>query len=205
MQIKKVTDPEFRKYGRVLAEYDFSEIVKKMEETPLPEGTTYKPSEPILEALPIMDQLQTQFFGELPIEIGYCNGHNHYLNGVEYHRSSEINIAATDIILILGWQPDITDDFSYDASKAEAFLVPKGTGVEMYATTLHLAPCSVGDNGFRCVVVLPKGTNVPLEKEHSGEGEDKLLRANNKWLIGSEEVDYPAGVHKGMFGKRPMV
>ena len=96
-------------------------------------------------------------YGELPIQIGYCNGHNTKLNAVEYHRNSEINIAVTDLILIIGKQQDIEADYTYDTSLMEAFLVPAGTVIEVYGTTLHYAPCHVEDGGFRCVVVLPKG------------------------------------------------
>ena len=39
---------------------------------------------------------------------------------------------------------DVEADHTYDTSKMEAFLVPAGTAVEVYATTLHYAPCSTG-------------------------------------------------------------
>ena len=71
-------------------------------------------------------------------------------------------------MLLLGWQPDVTDDFTYDTAKIEAFLLPKGTGVELYATTLHYAPCNADKNGFRVVIVLPKDTNLPLGEKHEG-------------------------------------
>ena len=200
MEIKKVTDASFRKYGRVISEFDFSEMVEKLAETPLPEGVVYEPSEKILEELPVREKLETAYYGELPIQIGYCNGHNHLLNAVEYHRSSEVDIAADDLILLLGSQQDITDDYTYETSKIEAFLCPKGTGVELYATTLHYAPCSVGDNGFRCAIVLPKDTNLPLDKKHAGY-EDALITAKNKWLIGHAEGGLDAGAHIGLIGE----
>lgn len=200
MVIQNVTDAAFRKYGRVISEIDFSELVAKLAETPLPEGVVYEPSVEILEALPVMEKMQTAYYGELPIQIGYCNGHNHLLNAVEYHRSSEVDVAADDLILLLGSQQDITDDFTYETSKMEAFLCPKGTGVELYATTLHYAPCSVGDSGFRCAIVLPKDTNLPLDKPHAGY-EDALITAKNKWLIGHAEGGLPAGAHIGLIGE----
>ncbi len=200
MVIQNVTDAAFRKYGRVISEIDFSELVAKLAETPLPEGVVYEPSVEILEALPVMEKMQTAYYGELPIQIGYCNGHNHLLNAVEYHRSSEVDVAADDLILLLGSQQDITDDFTYETSKMEAFLCPKGTGVELYATTLHYAPCSVGDSGFRCAIVLPKDTNLPLDKAHAGY-EDALITAKNKWLIGHAEGGLPAGAHIGLIGE----
>lgn len=200
MEIKKVTDAAFRKYGRTIPEFDFSELVEKLAETPLPDGVVYEPSVEILEALPVKEKLETAYYGELPIQIGYCNGHNHLLNAVEYHRSSEVDIAADDLILLLGSEQDITDDYTYDTSKIEAFLCPRGTAVELYATTLHYAPCSVGDNGFRCAIVLPKDTNLPLDKKHAGY-EDALITAKNKWLIGHAEGGLDAGAHIGLIGE----
>ena len=200
MVIKSVTDAAFRKYGRVISEIDFSELVAKMEETPLPDDVAYEPSVEILENLAIKEKLQTVCFGELPIQVGYCNGHNHLLNAVEYHRSSEINVAATDAIFLLGLQQDITDDFTYDTAKIEAFQCPKGTAVEFYATTLHYAPCSVGDNGFKVSVVLPKDTNLPLDEKHAG-CEDALITAKNKWLIGHAEGGLEPGTHSGLIGE----
>ena len=143
MEIKKITDEAFRKYGRVVQGYDFGPLMEALKKTPDFEGVAYEPSIPELEATTTAAELQKKTFGELPIQAGYCNGVNYKLNAVEYHRSSEINVAATDAVLILGMQQDITDDFTYDTAKMEAFLVPAGTAVEIYATTLHYAPCSV--------------------------------------------------------------
>ena len=131
-------------------------------------------------------------YGEMPIQIGYCNGHNKLLNALEYHRDSEINIAATDAVLMLGKQEDITPDMTYDTSKVVAFLVPAGTAVEVYATTLHYAPCDPDGTGFKVAVVLPRGTNEALKSEHKGGVEDSHLTAVNKWLLG-----HPEGVNEG--------
>lgn len=201
MEIKKITDAAFRKYGRVVQGIDFSELVEAIKrETPIPEGVAYEPSIEALEATGSARELQKKTYGELPIEVGYCNGHNYKLNAVEYHRSSEINVAATDAVLILGMQQDITDDFTYDTAKMEAFLVPAGTAVEIYATTLHYAPCSADENGFQVGIVLPKGTNYPLNEAHDG-WEDSLITAQNKWLIGHAEGGLDAGAHIGLIGK----
>lgn len=201
MEIKKITDAAFRKYGRVVQEIDFSELTEALlKDTPLPEGVAYEPSVKGLEATRAAKELQRRTYGELPIQVGYCNGHNYKLNAVEYHRSSEINVAATDAILILGMQQDITDDFTYDTGLMEAFFVPAGTAVEIYATTLHYAPCSANEDGFKVGIVLPAGTNYPLEEAHQG-WEDSLLTAQNKWLIGHAEGGLDAGVHIGLNGK----
>lgn len=202
MEIKKITDAAFRKYGRVVKGVDFTELVEALKKTPDYEGVAYEPSVPELEATAAMKELQKVTYGELPIQIGYCNGVNYKLNAVEYHRNSEINVAATDAVLILGMQQDITDEYTYETAKMEAFLVPAGTAVEVYATTLHYAPCSAGaDNQqFKVGIVLPKGTNYPLEGAHAGY-EDALITATNKWLIGHAESGLPEGAHIGLIGK----
>ncbi|MCB2308209.1 DUF4867 family protein [Clostridium estertheticum] len=202
MIIKKITDSEFKKYGHVLENYDCSKLIEKMKTTPLPNDVVYRPSIKELEDLEIAQDLKIREFGELPIQIGYCNGNNYLLNAVEYHRSSEINVAVTDFILLLGCIQDVEKDYSYDTSNIEAFLVPAGTILEVYATTLHYAPCNAKENGFKCVVVLPRDTNLPLENKINKSGEDVLLFARNKWLIGHKDTDLGAqGAFIGLKGK----
>lgn len=201
MEIKKVTDPSFRKYGRVVQGIDFTDLVEAIKkETPLPDGVAYEPSIKALEETTAAKALQRRTYGELPIEVGYCNGHNYKLNAIEYHRSSEINVAATDAVLIVGMQQDITDDFKYETAKMEAYLLEAGTAVELYATTLHYAPCSANEGGFKVGIVLPAGTNYPLEENHEG-WEDSLITAQNKWLIGHAEGGLDEGAHIGLVGK----
>lgn len=188
MIIKQVTDPDFIKYGKIVTEVSFKEILKEMENTPLSGEVVYVPSVKEMEVLPEAEEVCKKCFGGLPIQIGYCNGNNKKLNALEYHRSSEIDVAATDLVLLLGRQQDIEEGDFYDTSKVEAFLVPAGTGVELYGTTLHYAPCTAVEGGFRCVVVLPKGTNEELPFAAAKEGENRLLTAVNKWLIAHEEA-----------------
>ena len=200
MKIQKVTDPAFRKYGQVLEGYDFTGLIKEMKHTPVPEDVIYVPSVEELEALDVMKDLQNKGYGGLPVQIGYCNGHNKKLNAVEYHRNSEINVAVTDLVLLIGHQQDIEPDYTYDTSRIEAFLVPAGTGIEVYATTLHYAPCHVNEGGFQCVVVLPKGTNTDLTFQTGKTGEDSLMTAKNKWLIAHEDAKIE-GAFNGLKGE----
>lgn len=201
MEIKKITDPAFRKYGRLVTNVDFTELIEALKtKTPMPEGVGYEPSVPALEATATAKQLKTITFGEMPIEVGYCNGHNTKLNAVEYHRNSEINVAATDAVLIVGMQQDINDDFTYDTAKMEAFLLPAGQAAEIYGTTLHYAPCSLSPDGFKVGIVLPAGTNYPLDEAHK-PGEDKLITAKNKWLIGHKDGGNDANAFIGLIGE----
>lgn len=200
MKILEITDKAFRKYGRVIKDIDFSELLEEMGNTPVPEDVVYEPTVPNLEELPVFWEMQDKLYGELSIQVGYCNGHNVKLNALEYHRSSEIDIAVNDLVVMLGCQQDITEDFTYDTSKVEAFRIPAGTAVELYATTLHYAPCHIEEQGFRCVIVLPKDTNLELEEDHAG-GEDGHLTAKNKWLLGHPEGGLPEGSPMGLVGE----
>ena len=129
MEIKKVTDPAFRKYGRVVENIDFSGLIQALtEKTPLPADVVYEPSAEVLEAEPVFETVQKKAYGEMPVQIGYCNGHNHKLNALEYHRSSEINVAATDAILLVGHQQDITPEFTYDTVPGGSISSPEGNG-----------------------------------------------------------------------------
>ncbi len=199
IEIKSVHDASFRLYGRVIEGYDVKELMQAMESTPQPDGVVYVGSVWELESLPIARQLGDVFYGGMPIQLGYCNGDNHKLNALEYHRDSELNLACTDMILLVGRQQDIDPEtFSYDTSKVEAFLAKKGELVELYATTLHYAPVSAGGK-FRVTIVLPKGTNMPMKTTPCGCGEDKLRTAVNKWLIAHPESGIDG--HLGLTGE----
>lgn len=179
-----VLDSEFAPYGRVLS-LDTAALVSALQQAPAPaDDVLYVPSDAGLEALETANILKNSGFGGLPIQLGYCNGTNESLNAVEYHRCSEINVAATDLILLLGLQTKIHDGSTYSSQDIEAFLVPKGCAIEVYATTLHYAPCCAKEGEpFRCAVVLPRGTNAPLDRQPEALPEDRLLFAQNKWLI----------------------
>lgn len=191
MTIKPVTGRAFKPFGRVIKGYYLRSLIEEMEKTECPsDKVVYEPSVRTLETLKINRQFSEEAYGGMPIQIGYCNGRNHLLNAVEYHRDSELNLACTDMILLVGKRQDIGRDYTYDTGKMQAFLVKKGTLVEIYSTTLHYAPISAGEHeNFRCVVVLPRGTNEPLPacrgKAHTKE--DQLLTHVNKWLIAHPE------------------
>ena len=200
MKIYSVHDKEFAEYGKVLTGIDCTELVQAMQETPAHDEVIYVPSDAKLEKLPVFRALTEQGFGGIPIQLGYCNGQNNTLNALEYHRSSEINVACTDLILLLGREQDIEPDGRYDTAKVMAFRVPAGTVIEVYATSLHYAPCGIDGAKFRCVVVLPRDTNLDLEHKPTGEGEDRLLFARNKWLVAHPDAKIE-GAFNGLYGE----
>ncbi len=172
-----IDDEAFAPYGRRL-NYDTEEIVALAEKMPYPaEGTEYLPSVFSFELTGLMQQITDGVFGTLPIQMGYCHGHSNRLNGWEWHASSEVNVACTDLVLILGHVWEI-ENGKIDSSVAKAFFLQKGDIAEVYATSLHFCPCQTGD-GFKCVVALPVGTNVPLDEP----AEDPLLFRKNKWIL----------------------
>ena len=183
-----VNDPEFRLFGRVI-DFDATSLIETcIKEIPMPDGTCeYVTDAPALEALPAFEQVKNSLCGEMNCQIGLCWGFNQMLNCLEYHRSSEHNIAATDMVLLLALQQDMENGV-LPAGKVVAFSVPKGTTMEVYATTLHYAPCQVDDDGFRSIVVLPRGTNAALANPRPTEGDGALLWAVDKWLIAHDDM-----------------
>lgn len=200
MQIYDVNSREFAEYGRVVTDMEFSLFLEELRKIPIPESVEYVPSVPTLEQT-FSEGDSLGLFGGIPFQAGYCTGHNSLLNAVEYHRSSEFNVAATDAVLLLGKQQDISEDYQYHTENMEAFFIPAGVTVELYATTLHYAPCGALGKGFMVGVILPKGTNEPLKQQGAATGESRLLTAANKWLIGHPEGNLPKGTYIGLLGK----
>ena len=188
MQIYSVYDAAFKPYGKVLTGYDTKELLQTLEAvTPLPEGTDYVASQPELEALPIAKLIAANAYGGMPVQLGWCNGHNTRLNCLESHRDSELNCGTTDFVLLLAKEDDI-ENGTLDTAKVKAFRVPAGVLAEVYATTLHYAPCSgAPGQGFRVLVALPRGTNGPKPEITPVNEEDKTLWACNKWLLAHPE------------------
>ena len=187
MTVYSVTDKEFAPYGKVLEGYDTAELCAAMDRIDLPEsGTAYLPGIESLEDCAIFPQLSVHAYGGMPIQLGMCWGHNTKLNCLEYHRDSEVNIGSGDFILLLAKEGEIVDHM-LDTACVKAFRVPTGVPVEVYATTLHYAPCQVSGDGFRVAVVLPEGTNTAKPELEPLCYEDTLMTARNKWLLAHPE------------------
>lgn len=189
MKILPVTDPSFAAYGKIVEGYDFGELLRVLDEvSPLPEGVVYVPDQEELKSLAVTKLLASNEYGGMPIQMGYCNGHNTKLNCLEYHRDSELNLGTEDFILLVAGRADL-ENGRLDTGKVKAFLCPAGVMVEVYATTLHYAPCSAKKGkGFKVLVVLPEGTNGPKPEMTPLNEEDRTLWACNKWLLAHAEA-----------------
>lgn len=195
MKIYSVYDKEFKPFGQVVEglEETVAEICSALKETPLPEGVGYVPSDPILQELPAATEISEHCFGALPVQMGWCNGHNSRLNCLEYHRNSEFNLGTEDFILLLGEQKEIENGF-FDTAKVKAFRVPAGVLVEVYATSLHYAPCHTDpEKGYRVLIALPWGTNTEKPVMEGKSAEDEWMTARNKWLLAHPESDEAKG------------
>ena len=203
MKIKPVSDLSFRQYGHLLEGYDFSQFVETLcsvTEKPT-DGVIYVPGVEKLEQLEVSVQFGSNFYGGMPIQVGYCNGTNSTLNCLEYHRGCELNIAADDVILLLAHKREIID-WKLNTESVEAFFLPAGVGVVLYETTLHYAPCSaIRGQGFSVGIVLPKGTNTEMPKIEICGKEDELLFACNKWLLAHpDSPESKKGAFVGLIG-----
>ena len=179
IKIYSVDSDEFSRFGRIIKNIDIKEIQNAALKMEKPEmGSSYLPSVADFESLEIFDTIKNECFADMPCQIGYCWGHNNFLNATEWHTSSEINISVTPLVLFLGHIWDVVDG-KINSSEFTAFYLPEGTAVEVYATTLHFCPCEVMESGFGCIVALPKGSNTALEVKP----EDNKIFRKNKWII----------------------
>jgi len=182
LKLYSVLDPEFARYGRVL-QADTAELAAALTAAEIPaEGNCYKASVPELEAVTLMDMLRRVSFGQMPIQAGYCNGNGFKLNAMEYHKCSEVNFSTTGLVLLLAL-PEQLDDGKLNSADVVGFYLPAGVLVEIFPLVLHFAPCRITQEGFRCLVVLEKGTNEALDSvDTTAPGEEKLLWMRNKWM-----------------------
>ena len=149
-----------------------------------------------------MLEISEHCYGGMPVQLGWCNGFNTKLNCLEYHRDSEFNLGTEDFLLLLARQDEIVDGI-LDTSKVKAFRVPAGVLIEVFATSLHYAPCHCDPSrGFRVLVALPMGTNTEKPDITPRSPEDKLLWARNKWLLAHpESVEARQGAYIGLAGE----
>ena len=204
MVFYSVYDPEFKPYGQIVDGMadTVQEILNVLKEAPQGPGVDYVPEYEPLQELPAMVEVSEHCYGGMPVQLGWCNGHNTRLNCLEYHRDSEFNLGTEDFILLLAKQDEIENGV-LDTAKVRAFRVPAGVLVEVYATTLHYAPCHVdAEKGFRVLVALPKGTNTEKPDITPLTAEDQYLWACNKWLLAHpDSAEAAAGAVAALVGE----
>lgn len=197
--IFEVIDNKFSVYGRVLDKYDSNEVLRyALNHVEIPvEGNNYISSLKEYKKFTVIKKIENEVFGRLDVQAGICTGQNSSLTGFEYHQGSEVIIAVTDCVLILGKLWDMKNN-EYDVNKAELFYIKKGQIIELYGTTLHYTPCKVNKEGYITVVLLLQGTNSIIDKS-----EEALLTKKNKFFIchKSQQEKIKQGIVPGLLGK----
>lgn len=213
--ILSATSSRFKKYGRILSSLQIDDLLDKANsilQLGDEEKTTYIPSIKELEELEIANHLKL-FFGGMKIEIGSCFGKNKAINGAEYHKSPELFIAVTDCLQFLSPYEELDDFQTLNSCKAEVFYFPKGSAALIEPNVLHLAPCSVYEEGFISLIVLPEGTNFALDaedlkrKQVSDDPELRLLYKKNKYMLAHKSRSHLIndGVLDGLRGENRQI
>ena len=201
ISIVSVSDPSFRRYGRVIKTDTsaFCRAAKTAVDFPA-EGSRYLAAVAQLDTLPEAKALRQTLCGQLDEQIGLCWGHSNRLNALEWHTCNEFNIAVQELVLLLAKREDLDADGRLDANKVRAFYLAEGEMIEVYSDTLHFCPCEVTKNGFSCIVGLQRGTNLPLEPQTE---KSPFLWAKNKWLLAHEQNAplVARGAFAGIYGE----
>lgn len=212
LDIKHISDAAFERFGHYLPRYDASEMIARTKAiVPTIEQVAYETSVEALEAPSALNTaLRQEVYGGMDAQVGWCYGNNNALNGVEYHRGSEVNVCVTDAVFLVGHVQDIVfgEEIRYDTANVAAFYAPEGSVVEFSPWNLHMAPINVRKGEQFCTLVyLPRGTNERLPFEVPQVGENRLLRAVNKWMMGHPSLErmIQSGVYPGLVGDNIIV
>jgi hypothetical protein len=208
LEILPATDPSFAAYGRLLHGLETDpEAAYAQEHIHMTPSVSYDAIVPGLEGSgQFLADLQTLAYGQMPAQLGWCYGHNLSLDGLEYHKGDEINLALTDVVLMLAQFSQIHWETKpwLDSAAVRLFFIPAGTVYELFSWCLHFAPQQVSEqDGFCTLVALPRGTNTPLDAQPEPKGENLLLFGKNKWLLVHPEAQglVQAGAYPGIRGK----
>ena len=207
LALDSTADPSFAEFGRIIRGLPVAPLVEWMRaKVPIGPEVAYQRS------IGDMEDLQgpagktwgqwasRSLYGGAPAQVGWVAGRNARLNAFEYHKASECLVAATPLILLLGRMADLEGFARFDSAQVRGFFVTAGTVLELYATSLHFSPVMAEPRGFCAAIILPLGTNAPLEGIDSAlGGEDGLLRAERKWLLACPDTKPArAGARVGM-------
>jgi hypothetical protein len=204
--ILPASDPAFRRFGEVHQGFRVESLLAHLDDSVKPaDGIFYEPDAAGAgmfpdETLPLQ---RAVFGGVTDLQAGWLYGRNSSLAALEYHKCAEVMLAGTDMIVFAGLVQDISwPEGTYDLSRVQAFLLPRGAVCEIAPCSLHSTPLHVRrTEGFRCIVVLPRGTRAQLDFPSSTGGEPRLLQGRNTWLIAHSSGSRDASLHLGLKGR----
>jgi hypothetical protein len=208
LSIAHLEEPAFLRYGRVLRDCRTSGLQKLLAARRIaPDSAEYEP-DCFTQSAPreeVEAFARDVYGGMSDLQVGCVHGRNTKLNALEYHKSAEVVVPGADMVVFVGLASDIEwPAGSFDTSRAQAFFVPRGMTFTMFPWCLHYAPAHVSrQEGFRCAVVLPRGTNTDLDFTPAAGGENRLLLGKNKWVLAhADEPSLKAkSAHVGLSGR----
>jgi hypothetical protein len=146
-----------------------------------------------------------EIFGSTELQVESVQGRNTRLDALEYHKCVEVVVAGTDMVVLMGLVCDIAwPAGTFDVSRTRAFYVPRGTVYEVFPWCLHSTPVHVHEaEGFRCIVIQPRGAHAPIDFTPDLGGEGKLMKGRNTWLISYVDDSGSSGhsSHRGLKGR----
>lgn len=183
-----IFDEQFNKYGEVIEGIDFTGIVELMKGIQVDKGIKVTESSRELERRQVFRKVKEQIFKGREIQVGWYLGHNHKINMVEYHKTCQVFIAASDCVMFFGSKKDMEPNQVYHTKYMDGFFIPKGASIKINPEVLHCTPCNINSYGFKVISVNLKHTNEPLEVR-TEKRKDRTLFAKNRWLIVNREAD----------------
>jgi hypothetical protein len=179
-----VEDLDFLKYGRVLDFKVQGYLIYAKSHIKVPKnGVDYSEKDDCLMRLSKEKEwMEDYVYGQMPVEVGYCCGHNKVMNGMEWHCGCEVNIAITDFVLFLASFSSLelnSGQVKLNTADVQAVYVPKGYTIALNPLVLHFTPIEVEQTGFSTIVILPNNTNETLLQV----SKVPYLKAKNSWII----------------------
>jgi hypothetical protein len=205
LDILPVEDKGFLRYGRVCRSCRCEKLLQAMDggmsavDGPLRPGGEIPPGSPCSEEVSFIAR---EVFGEIAgLRPAWMSGRNARVTALEYHKCAEALVAGTDLLLLLGLVCEISwPGGSFDLSCIRAFLVQRGTVLEIAPWCLHGAPVHVREGvGVRCTEILPRGAREPVAPSGERGGERNLQVGRNTYLIAHPD-DAALGEARAHFG-----
>ena len=205
--VSAAADPGFSRYGRVHDGFAAGSIIDYLDTNiRITDALVCAPDAIGMDRFPeeTLAIKRQVFAGAEDLQLGWMHGRNACLSSLEYNKCAEVVIAGTDMLVFMGLVQDIAwPDGTYDISRVQAFLVPRGTIYEIFPWCLHGAPLHVRrEDGFASAHMLPRGTSDPIDFVPERGGEAKLMHRRNTWLLAHpDHLVTGSGVHRGLLGR----
>jgi hypothetical protein len=209
LDILPVEDRSFLRYGRVCQSCPCEKLLQAMDvgieaaDGGLRSGREVPAESACPEEASVIAR---EVFGDAAdLRLGWTYGRNARLTALEYHKCPEAMVAGSDLLLLLGLVCEISwPAGTFDLSCIRAFLVQRGTVLEIAPWCLHGAPVHVRKEiGMRCTEILPRGAREPVTPSEERGGERRLMVGRNTYLI-AHPADVSMGgprVHFGLIGR----